>query len=104
MDDDGITIVAEPVHSHSRVAENSSTSPAAKSASISQPCHMYCGVCATASSRQQKRERGVLVPSAERTEALMPLLQIESKPLFSSSNEYWDRISPRGPPSSSQSL
>src|SRR4051794_17276648 len=46
MEDDGITIVAEPVHtqhSHSRNAETSSSRPAAESASVSQPCHMDCG-------------------------------------------------------------
>jgi hypothetical protein len=32
------------------------------------------------------------------------LLQFETQPLFFSSNEDWDRISPRGPPNSSQSL
>ena len=106
MEDDGITIVAEPVtqHSHSRNAETSSSHPAAESASLSQPCHMDCGACATASSRQQKRERGVVLSSAERAQSLITLLQFESQPLFFSSNEDWDRISPRGPPSSSQSL
>ena len=108
MADDGITIVAEPVHtksqhSHGHSAETSSR-PAAESASISQPCHMDCGTCATASSRQQKRERGVLQSVAERTQSLTPLLQFESQPLFFSSNEDWDGISPRGPPNSSQSL
>ena len=103
MDDDGITIVAEPVHtkhqhSHSRSAENSSTSPAAESASISQPCHMDCGACATSLSRQQKRERGVVVSSAERTQSLTPLFQFESQRLFFSSNEDWKQTSPRGPP------
>ena len=101
MEDDGITIVAEPVHtqhSHSHSAETSSSHPAAESASISQPCHMDCGACATASSRQQKRERGVVLSSAERTQSLTTLLQLESQPLFFSSNEDWDRISPRGPP------
>lgn len=103
MDDDGITIVAEPVHtnpqhSHSRAAENSSSSPAADSASLSQPCHMDCGACAAASSRQQKRERGVVQPSAERTASPASLLQFETKPLFFSSNEDWKQTSPRGPP------
>jgi len=107
MEDDGITIVAEPVqtqHSHSHKAETSSSHPAAESASISQPCHMDCGACATASSRQQKRERGVVLSSSQRTQSLTTLLQFESQPLFFSSNEDWDRISPRGPPNSSQSL
>jgi len=107
MEDDGITIVAEPVHtqhSHSSNAKTSSSRPAAEAASLSQPCHMDCGACATASSRQQKRERGVVLSSAERTQAPATLLQFESQPLFFSSNVDWDRISPRGPPNSSQSL
>jgi hypothetical protein len=113
MEDDGITIVAEPVHtqhSHSRNAETSSSTGkndstfVAESDSLSQPCRMDCGACATASSRQQKRERGVVLSSAERTQSPTTLLQFESQPLFFSSNEDWDRISPRGPPTSSQSL
>ena len=102
MESDGVTIVAEPVHtkaqhSHSRNAETAS-SPAADSASLSRPCHMDCGACAAGSSRQQKRERGVVQTSAERTASLTPLLEFESQPLSFSSNEDWDRISPRGPP------
>ena len=103
MENDGITIVAEPVHtqsqhSHSHAAETSSSSPAADSASLSQPCHMDCGACATAASRQQKRERGVVQPSAERTTLLTSLLQFESQTLSFSSNEDWKQTSPRGPP------
>ena len=109
MENDGITIVAEPVHtrslhSHSRNAETSSSSPAADSASLSKSCHMDCGACATSVSRQQKRERGLVLSSAVRTQSPTLLLQFESQPLFFSSNEDWDRISPRGPPNSSQSL
>jgi hypothetical protein len=108
MESDGITIVAEPIHSksqhsHSRTAENSSTGPAVESASLRQPCHMDCGACATSSSRQQ-RERGLLTPGTEQTQSLTPLLQVESKPHFFSSNEDWEQISPRGPPNSSQIL
>ena len=103
MESDGITIVAEPIHtksqhSHSRSAQPSSSSPAADSASLSKPCHMDCGACATGGSRQQKRERGVVQPSAERTASLMMLLQFESQTLFFSSNEDWKQTSPRGPP------
>ena len=106
MESDGITIVAEPVHTkHSHTnARNSSSGPAVDSASLSQPCHMDCGACATSSTRQQKRERGLVQASVARTASLMPVLQVENQPLFFSSNEDWDRISPRGPPSSSQSL
>jgi hypothetical protein len=103
MENDGVTIVAEPIHtkaqhSPSHNAETSSSSPAADSASLSRPCHMDCGACATGASRQQKRERGVVQPSAERTSLLAALLQFESQSLFFSSNEDWDQISPRGPP------
>jgi hypothetical protein len=106
MENDGITIVAEPIHtkaqhSHSHNAETSS-SPAANFASLSGPCHMDCGACATGSSRQQKRERGVVQPSTERTSPATALLQFERQSLFFSSNEDWDQISPRGPPHSSQ--
>src|SRR5215211_230364 len=63
MEDDGITIVAQPSqteshqHSHSRAAETNSSQPAAESASLSQPCRMDCGACLASSSRTQKRER-----------------------------------------------
>jgi len=103
MENDGITIVAEPVHtkaqhSHSHNAETSSSSPAADSASLSKPCHMDCGACATASSRQQKRERDVLQPSAELTTSPTSLLPFENQTLSFSSNEDWKQTSPRGPP------
>jgi hypothetical protein len=103
MENDGITIVAEPIHTppqHSRShnAGTSSSSPAADSASLSRPCHMDCGACARASSRQQKRERGVLPPSAERTASLTSLLHFENQTVSFSSNEDWRQTSPRGPP------
>lgn len=109
MESDGITIVAEPIHTkpqhaHSSAVGSSSSSTAAGPASLSKPCHMDCGACATGSSRQQKRERGVVPASAERTASLTTLLHFENQPLFFSSNEDWDRISPRGPPHSNQSL
>src|ERR1041385_5009169 len=103
MESDGITIVAEPIHtksqhSHSRSAQPSSSSPAADSASLSKPCHMDCGACATGGARHKNAERGVVHPSAERTASLMMLLQFESPTLFFSSNEDWKQTSPRGPP------
>ena len=98
MEDDGITIVAEPVHIEHSHSSNTSSGPAAESASISQPCHMDCGACATSASRQQKRERGVVLSSVERTQSLTPLSPFESQPLFFSSNEDWKQTSPRGPP------
>ena len=100
MADDGITIVAEPVHqhSHSHHAKTASSSPAADSTAISHPCHMDCGACATGASRQQKRERGVVEPSAERIASPTSLWQFESQPISFSSNQDWKQTSPRGPP------
>jgi hypothetical protein len=71
MEDDGITIVAQPSqtespHSHSQTAGTSSTQPAAESASLSQPCHMDCGACLTGSTRTQKRERALVQTNALR--------------------------------------
>ncbi len=63
-EDDDITIVAEPAtheshHSQSRIAETASTRRAAESASLTQPCKMDCGACASVTSRQQKREKAI---------------------------------------------
>src|ERR1700741_3056791 len=67
MEEDGITIVAQPVaespHSHSRTAETNSSQPAAESASLSQPCHMDCASCATGAPRQQKHRRNTVQPT-----------------------------------------
>ena len=67
LEEDGITIVAQPVaepshaespHSHhSQTAETNSSQKAAESASLSQPCHMDCASCTAGATRQQKRER-----------------------------------------------
>lgn len=112
MESDGITIVAEPAaeshHSHTRSAETSSSgaettssSPAAESLSLGQPCQMECSACAAASTRQQKRERGIVEPSVFQnvSPATQSRYQIES--VVFSSAEIWSRITPRGPPAAS---
>jgi hypothetical protein len=103
-EDDGITIVAESSHaeshySHSQTAETGSSRNAAESASLSGPCRMDCGACATASSRQQKRERGVFQPLAYQISTLTALPGFENLSVLFSSNEDWHQTSPRGPPS-----
>ena len=107
MEDDGITIVAQPVaepsptesqHSHSHTAETNSSQPAAESASLSQPCHMDCASCATAATRQQKRERNTVQPTAYHNASLTMLSFDEDQPLLFSSNEDWEHVIPRGPP------
>ncbi len=109
MEDDGITIVAQPVaepahaesqHSHSQTAETNSSQPAAESASLSQPCHMDCASCAAGASRQQKRERNTVQPTAYQNASLTTFSFDDEQPLlFSSSNE-WEHVIPRGPPNS----
>lgn len=104
-EDDGITIVAEPAHNNShhslsQKAESSSFSAAAESVSVTQPCEMDCGACATASSRQHKREKTLLQTKVRHVPALAIVSRFENLTSFFSSNEDWSRISPRGPPTS----
>ena len=101
-EDDGITIVAEPVaespHSHSQTAESSSSQPAAESASLSNPCHMDCGACATVASRQQKRDRSILLSNTYETPSVTTSSKYEDKSLLFSSSDHWPQTIPRGPP------
>lgn len=108
MEDDGITIVAQPVaepshaesqHSHSHAAETNSSQPAAESASLSQPCHMNCASCATVATRQQKRDRNTVQPTTYQNASLTTLSFDEEQPLLISSNGNWEHVIPRGPPS-----
>ncbi|HEY6660735.1 MAG TPA: hypothetical protein VI031_06325 [Pyrinomonadaceae bacterium] len=97
-EDDGITVVAEPVaesqHSHGQT----STQPAAESASLSQPCHMDCGACATGSTRQQNRERSIVLPNAYQAASVTTSSRYEDNSLLFSSSENWPHVNPRGPP------
>lgn len=101
VEDDGITIVAEPVaespHSHSQTAESTSAQPAAESASLTSACHMDCASCAAGASRQQKRESIVLSNTYRATSATTSSKYEDESLLFSASDN-WPRINPRGPP------
>jgi len=111
MEDDGITIVAQPVHtqaphSHSRNAETSSSGGetdsshrAADSTSLSQPCRMDCGACLAGSTRLQKRERALILSIAARSLPLSTSQKYETLALHVSSRADWEQASPRGPPS-----
>jgi hypothetical protein len=111
MESDGITIVAEPVaesqHSHHHAetsasgAETSSSIPAVKSPSLNQSCRMECGACATASARQQKRERGMVAAAVFHYVSLTTPSSYQTESFLFSSTENWPRIIPRGPPSAS---
>lgn len=101
IQDDGITIVAEPTHheSHDSLSQTAeTTSHAAESNSLSKPCQMECGACAAYASRQQKRERGILQPVAHHNPSVTIQSGFQTQPFFFSSNEDWERTSPRGPP------
>ena len=100
-EDDGITIVAEPSqteshHTHSRTAET--TSRAAQSASMNQPCRMDCGACMASSNRQQNRDRDFVPSTTSQNSTLTTLSTFENSSLLFSSNEDWQPASPRGPP------
>jgi len=99
MEDDGITIVAEPVHTQHSYSRNASSSgPAAESASISKPCHMDCGACLAGLNRQNKRDR-VLVPTfAVHSSTQTTSATFEYQSVRFSSNDDWKQTSPRGPP------
>ena len=101
LDLDSITIVAEPSHkeSHDSLSRNAEkTSHAAESNSLSKPCRMECGACASSLTRHQKRERGVLQPTTYHNPTVTVHSRFESQPFSFSSNEDWKQTSPRGPP------
>jgi hypothetical protein len=102
MEDDGITIVAEPIaespHSHSQTAESNSSQPAAEAASLGQPCHMDCASCAASATRQQKRERSIVVANTYHAASPTTSSKYEDESLLFSSTGNWPRIHPRGPP------
>ena len=103
MENDGITIVAEPVvespHSHSQAVETNSSQPSAESHSLGQPCHMDCSSCAANAARQQKRERSIVQPNRQQTSSVTTRSFYEEQVLLFSSVENLEQASPRGPPS-----
>src|ERR1041385_355271 len=101
MENDGITIVAEPVvesrHSHSH-AETNSSYPGAESKSLSQPCHMDCASCAASATRQQ-RERTLVPAIRELNSSVTTQSGYKEHALQFSSDGNSEQASPRGPPS-----
>ena len=104
MEDDGITIVAQPSqtespHSHSQTAETDRSQPAAESASLSEPCQMDCSACPASSIRTQKRDRALAPEMALRISSPTTSDRFKYQSLLFSSNDDWKQTSPRGPPS-----
>lgn len=108
MEDDGITIVAQPSqtespqhlhsHSHSPTAETDGSQPAAESDSLSEPCRMDCGACLASSTRTQKRERVLAKAIALQLSSPTTVDRFSYLALPFSSNLDWKQTSPRGPP------
>jgi hypothetical protein len=99
LEDDGITIVAEPSHTESHhTSESAPSGIAVETAALSQPCQMDCGACATASTRQQKRERGVVQSAIYQISPITSLLNYDNLTVLFSSDENGEQTSPRGPP------
>ena len=98
IENDGITIVAESPHSHSQAGGTNSSSPGAESNSLGQPCHMDCASCATSATRQQKRERSIVLSHAYQAPSPTTSSKYEDTALLFSSAGNWPPIHPRGPP------
>lgn len=102
MENDGITIVAEPVvespHSHNHAAETNSSSPVAESKSLGQPCHKDCASCAASATRQQRQERSIVLSNTYQATSPTTSSKYEDTSLLFSSTDNWPPIHPRGPP------
>lgn len=96
-----------PLHSQtSRVAETT-TSPHADveanasqvstAESISEPCQMDCGACATVTTRN-KRQKSLILARIALHAPTTTAAVFDNSTSFYSSNENWTRINPRGPP------
>ncbi|HEY0366693.1 MAG TPA: hypothetical protein VGC73_09485, partial [Pyrinomonadaceae bacterium] len=77
---------------------SSSSQPAAESASLSRPCHMDCGACATSATRQQKRERSIVPSNTYESASVKASSKYEDKSVLFSSSDNWPQTIPRGPP------
>ena len=82
-------------------AESNSSQVTAES--LTEPCRMDCGACATVASRNS-RDKSVSHSRTTHTSPTTTAARYHSRANFISSNEKWARIVPRGPPASSLSL
>ena len=66
--------------------------------SISDPCRMDCSACATITSRHQ-RHKGIVLARIVDAAPLTTATHFESRTPFFLTDQFWTKISPRGPPS-----
>lgn len=79
------------------VAESNNSLASAES--ISQPCRMDCGACATLAARQLKRQKSAVPARLAYAAASASTTSFDTETPFVLSSEFWTRITPRGPPS-----
>jgi len=79
------------------VAESNNSLATAES--ISQPCRMDCGACATLAARQFKRQKSAVPARVAYAAASTSTTSFDAETPFVLSSEFWTRITPRGPPS-----
>ena len=70
----------------------------ASTESISQPCRMDCGACATLAARQLKRQKSAVPARVAYAAPVAVTTTFETDKPFVLSSEFWTRITPRGPP------
>lgn len=87
--------VAETTSPHADVESNASQVSTAES--ISEPCQMDCGACATVTTRNKRQKSLTLARIALHAPAITAAV-FDNSTSFYSSNENWTRINPRGPP------
>ena len=78
------------------VAESNNSRATAES--ISQPCRMDCGACATLAARQIKRQKSAVPARVAYAAPLTVTTSFDTETPFVLSSEFWTRITPRGPP------
>ena len=78
------------------VAESNNSLAGAES--ISQPCRMDCGACATLAARQLKRQKSAVPARMAYAAPLAVTTSFDTETPFVLSSEFWTRITPRGPP------
>jgi hypothetical protein len=96
--DSGIASKKVPQHAHVPTVETTSTQPAAGTASASHTCPMDCGTCATASNRQQKRERTLILTNTFQGVSPTGSSHFDDHSSLISSSLSPGRLNPRGPP------
>ena len=87
--------IAETASTHADAESNTSQVSAAES--ISEPCHMDCGACATVTTRN-KRQKSLIHARITLHAPAITAAVFDNSISFYSSNENWTRINPRGPP------